>query len=81
MIYLFQTNVPDIRLQYRHQTLLAELEMLKKASAMDAASPTRSGGTGTGTPARPAQPANHPGLLPTDDNIAMKAMSSPVVAK
>lgn len=26
-----QTNVPDIRLSYRHRTLLAELNMLKSA--------------------------------------------------
>ncbi|KAH6911503.1 AMP deaminase [Coprinopsis sp. MPI-PUGE-AT-0042] len=77
---IHKTNVPDIRLQYRHQTLLGELEMLKKASAMDAASPTRSGGTGTATPARPPQ-ANHAGLLPTADNIAMKAMSSTIGTK
>jgi len=33
LVYLFnQTNVPDIRLAYRHQTLIGELEMIKAKS-------------------------------------------------
>ncbi|TFK18029.1 AMP deaminase [Coprinopsis marcescibilis] len=64
-----KTNVPNSRLQYRHETLLGELEMLKKASAVEIQSPTRSV---TAT----VPPSSKPGqaLLPTAEAIAAKAM-------
>ncbi|KAG2009706.1 AMP deaminase [Coprinopsis cinerea AmutBmut pab1-1] len=59
---IHKTNVPDIRLQYRHQTLLGELEMLKRASAMSVESVSPARGTG--------------GVIPTPDMIGAKAMTA-----
>ncbi|PPR03103.1 hypothetical protein CVT24_012383 [Panaeolus cyanescens] len=61
-----KTNVPDIRLAYRHQTLVSELEMIKGKGLGDAPSVN---------PGRRDVTFN---VLPTPDVVAAKAMSGKV---
>ncbi|KAF9485750.1 AMP deaminase [Pholiota conissans] len=62
-----KTNVPDIRLAYRHQTLVGELDMIRgKSNAV--LSPL--------SHSSPPTPI-HTGMLPTPDAVAAKVMSLP----
>ncbi|KAJ4482417.1 hypothetical protein J3R30DRAFT_3459311 [Lentinula aciculospora] len=58
-----KTNVPDIRLAFRHQTLLEELEMIMKPLKHIQ---SRQAENGVGPQ----------GIIPTADSVAAKAMSS-----
>ncbi|KAJ3747592.1 hypothetical protein DFH05DRAFT_1393154 [Lentinula detonsa] len=58
---IHKTNVPNIRLAFRHQTLLEELEMIMK--------PLK-------TQSRAANGGGPQGMLPTPDSVAAKAMAS-----
>ncbi|KAJ3502098.1 hypothetical protein NLJ89_g9038 [Agrocybe chaxingu] len=62
---IHKTNVPDIRLAYRHQTLLGELEMISGKTASSAAPAVKVLGASDGR-----------SVLPTPDAVAAKAMEN-----
>lgn len=63
-----QTNVPNIRLAYRHQTLLTELEMIKGHTIVSS-NPALAGLSSGDIDHRPLP-------LPTADAVAAKAMQN-----
>ncbi|TFK33050.1 AMP deaminase [Crucibulum laeve] len=62
---IHKTNVPDIRLAFRHQTLIGELDMISGKTS----------GPMSGVTHTPHTPEAHERVLPTADTVAARAMS------
>ena len=63
MMSSLQTNVPNIRLAYRHQTLVGELDMIRGRSSASVMTSIKS------------SPAPREIILPTADVVAAKTMA------
>lgn len=78
---IHKTNVPDIRLAYRHTTLLGELEMIRRADSMDKNQPPTAKAPSVALPTinedgMPKAELAVPRLQVTPETIAAKAMGS-----